>query len=156
MDHGITMASDGMAAKIPKSVMMRILDDHPAIARALLWTTLVDEGVLREWLVNIGGRDAYARLAHLLCELYVRLENVGLVDGFSYAFPLTQEQLGDALGLTPVHVNRTMRLLREAALVSITDHVLTIHDFETLKRVGDFDHAYLHGKPRSDASGLSW
>lgn len=148
MDHGIAMLSRGKVVRIPRETILRVIEERPAVSRALWWTTLVDEAVLREWLVNIGGRNAYARTAHLLCELYVRMENVGLVDKSVVNLPLTQIDLAEALGLTPVHVNRMLKRLCSDGLISYKSQEFIIHDVEALKTVAGFDPGYLHGRTR--------
>ena len=144
MDHNISLLGNARVAAIPKDTMLDLLRDRPAVAQALLWATLVDEAVLREWLVNLGQRDAYARIAHLFCEMWLRLGQVGLVTNQRYALPLTQEQLGDALGLTPIHVNRMLQKMRADGLITLADRHLTIHDIDRLKQVAGFDSNYLH------------
>lgn len=147
MDHGIIMLSDGLVTRIPRTEIMAAIDNNPSIARALWWTTLVDEGILREWVVNIGCRDAYSRLAHLLCELYCRLSHVGLVHNEIADFGLTQEHLGDALGLTAVHVNRMMMQLRQSGVIAQQGQQLEMIDFDGLKRIAGFESSYLHYRP---------
>jgi CRP-like cAMP-binding protein len=100
--------------------------------------------VFREWVVNVGRRDSRARIAHLLCELAWRLRTIGRSDGDTYEFPLTQEQLADATGLTSVHTNRTLQSLRKDGLIQLTARSLTILDWEGLREVGEFDELYLH------------
>lgn len=144
MDHSIGLLSDARVVAIPQVTMTTIIRESPAIAQGLLWATLVDEAVAREWLVNIGQRDAYERLAHLFCELWLRMHQVGLTQGGAFAFPLTQEQLGDTEGLTSVHVNRTLQRMRSEGLISLEGKRLTIHDLEGLKRLSGFNPNYLH------------
>ena len=146
MDHGIAMLTAGKVVRMPKDAMLAVIDKNPAIARALWWTTLVDEAVLREWLVNVGGRDSYARIAHLICELYVRMGNVGLVADKEMRLPLTQTDLGEALGLTSVHVNRMLRRLRLNGLISFKSFQLDILDLDGLVEAAGFRPGYLHGK----------
>ena len=120
-----------------------------------MWSTLVDEAILREWVGNIGRRTASQRIAHLLCELLVRLKAVGLAEDDVYEFPLTQAELADAAGLSTVHVNRTLQELRAAGLITLKSRLLTIRDVERLKALAGFDPAYLHLAPdRKDAPGL--
>ncbi|WP_181814657.1 Crp/Fnr family transcriptional regulator [Sphingomonas aracearum] len=117
---------------------------HAGIAAAFWRECVVDGNIVAEWLVNVGRRDARARLAHLLCEFAVRSGQIGtLVRGRCF-FPITQEQIADALGLTPVHVNRMMQTLRSERLVQLSQRELTILDWEGLRRVGEFDQSYLH------------
>ncbi len=146
MDHGIAMLSAGNVVRIPRDTMIAVIEDRPAISRALWWATLVDEAVLREWLVNIGGRSAFARTAHLLCELYVRMDNVALAKDSAIHLPLTQIDLAEALGLTAVHVNRMLKRLRAGNLISYKSQHFIVHDIEALKAVAGFDASYLHGK----------
>ena len=146
MDHGIAMLTTGKVVKISKDAMLDIIDENPAIARALWWTTLVDEAVLREWLVNIGGRGAYERVAHLICELHVRMGNVGLVTDGEMSLPLTQSDLAEALGLTPVHVNRMLRQLRLDGLITFKSFRLKILDLDRLVEAAGFHPGYLHGR----------
>ena len=146
MDHGIAMLTAGKVVRIPKDTMLTVIDENPAIARALWWTTLVDEAVLREWLVNVGGRDGYARVAHLICELHVRMGNVGLVADGAMSLPLTQTDMGEALGLTPIHVNRMLRKLRLRGLITFKSFRLDILDLEGLVEAAGFRPGYLHGK----------
>ena len=100
MDHGILALSPATIAYIPHQAMQDLPLNRPALARALWWATLVDEAVLRAWIVTIGRRDAHEGVAHLLCELHARMRNVGLVEEGAFSLPLTQEELADALGLT--------------------------------------------------------
>jgi CRP-like cAMP-binding protein len=120
------------------------MEQHPNITKALWWQSLATEAVLREWIVNLALRKSEERLAHLLCELMVRLERVGLVEGTTYELPLTQQDLGDTLALTSIHVNRSLRELREADLVTVKGGKVFVHNVERLKRFAGFDSAYLH------------
>jgi CRP-like cAMP-binding protein len=118
------------ACRVVKISSCRILDmtERPALARALWWATLVDEAVLREWLVNIGQREAPERVAHILCELLLLLRAVGLADSDSYELPITQEELGDTFGLSTVHVNRTLQALRAENLITLKrGHVVILN-----------------------------
>lgn len=107
---------------------------------------MVDEAILREWLVNMGQREAPQQLTHLFCELLVRLQVAGIGAADGYQFPLTQEDLADVLGITTVHVNRTLQALREEGLIVLRRHRLDIPDVERLKAYCDFDPDYLHLK----------
>ncbi len=145
MDHSIGLLSDALVAKIPAAEMLDLMDRYPRIERALLWATLVDEATLREWLLNVGQRDALQRLAHLFCELCVRLSVVGLVDDSeTFAMPLTQAELADTTGMTTVHVNRSLQRLRKEGLIISKDGKLTILDFDRLAEIAGFSATYLH------------
>jgi CRP-like cAMP-binding protein len=111
-----------------------VTSKHPAINRALWWATLVDEGTVRERLVNMGRRPVDRQMAHLFCELFVRLESVGLTTGGSFDFPLTQDELADTLGVSTVHVNRMLQQLREDGLITLKGKTLVILDLERLKQ----------------------
>ena len=144
MDHTLGLLSRASVAVIPKELILEVMTRHPRIERALWWATLVDEAVLREWLVNIGQRDAHKRVAHLFCELWVRMRAVGLADEGRFSLPLTQEELGDTMGLTAVHVNRTLQRMRAEGLISLERKRLTIHDPRRLMAEAEFEPNYLH------------
>jgi CRP-like cAMP-binding protein len=144
MDHSIATLSDSRVALIPRVVAERLALQLSALTRAFWWATLVDEGVLREWLTNMGRRQASKRIAHLFCELHARLGAVGLAEGDRMDFPLTQSDLADTVGLTSVHVNRVIRWLREAGMVTWKGHDLQIDDVGRLRAFSDFDPNYLH------------
>lgn len=144
MDHGITALTAARVAYVPQDVMEALPRDRPQIRRALWRATLIDEAVLRSWIVNIGRRPADERIAHLLCELHARLALVGLVDDGQFRLPLTQEVIADATGLTAVHVNRMLQKLRADGLLTLTSGELTILDVHKLKDLAGFDPDYLH------------
>lgn len=143
MDHSIATLTEARIAFVPRATM-DALAERPKIARAFWWSTLVDEAVLRSWIVNIGRREAIEAIGHLICELYVRLSNVGLVTDHSFVLPLTQEELADALGLTPVHVNRVLQRMRADGLISLKRGALVIFDYQRLKEAAGFNPNYLH------------
>jgi CRP-like cAMP-binding protein len=143
-DHNIQMLTTGKVAVVPAAALKEIAFKYPAIGQALWLETLVDGSIFREWIANVGRRDARTRISHLLCEFTVRLHTAGLTEGRRYELPMTQEQLGDATGLTGVHVNRTMQGLRSDGLISSDKRAITIEDWTGLTSVGDFDTAYLH------------
>ena len=145
MDHSIGLLSDALVVKIPAVDMLEMMNRYPRIERALMWATLVDEATLREWLLNVGQRDALQRLSHLFCELCVRLSVVSLVDNQDgFVMPLTQSELADTTGMTTVHVNRSMQRLRQDGLIVAKDGKLTILDFDRLAELAGFDDVYLH------------
>ena len=113
------------------------------LARLLWLTTLVDGAIHREWILSMGRRQAPARLAHLLCELFLRLQAVGKVDGMSFSLPLTQAQMGDVLGVSSVHMNRTLQELRRDGMIKWQGPIVTIKDWQRLKSFAEFDAAYL-------------
>jgi CRP-like cAMP-binding protein len=144
MDHGIVAVTPVTVACISRAEMEKLCDDRPGLMRAMWWATLVDEGVLRAWIVNIGGRDAYARIANLMCEMHLRMRNVGRADEGAFQLPLTQELLADTLGLTPVHINRTLKRLKAEHLIDLGRNTLMIVDPAGLRRAAGFDPSYLH------------
>ncbi|HEX6374282.1 MAG TPA: Crp/Fnr family transcriptional regulator [Allosphingosinicella sp.] len=143
MDHSIATLTRAKVAFIPRATMDAVTG-RPGLVKAFWWTTLVDEAVLRAWIVNVGRRDAFGAVGHLICELYVRLRSVGLVADHRFALPLTQEEIADALGLTPVHVNRVLQRLRAESFISFRHGLLTIHDYGRLERASGFNPNYLH------------
>ncbi|GJD51268.1 hypothetical protein OPKNFCMD_4021 [Methylobacterium crusticola] len=144
MDHSIATISACQIVDIPSAAIEAITTEHPRVTRALWWCALVDEAVLREWLVNLGGRPANHRIAHLICELLLRLEAVGRVTRNSFEFPFTQSDIADTMGLSAVHVNRTLRELRTLGLITLKQRVMTILDVERLKAYCDYNPNYLH------------
>jgi len=129
---------------VPRSALMELADKRPALRMAMWIDTLIDSSIFREWVVNVGRRDSRARIAHLLCELALRLERTGAGRDGTFDFPLTQEQLADATGLTAVHTNRTLQSLRRDNLIQLSNGILRVLDWEKLREVGDFDELYLH------------
>ena len=144
MDHSIITLSPCTIADLPRATILDLTEQYPRIARALWWATLVDQAILREWLVNMGQREADQQIAHLFCELLVRLQVAGIADANGYPFPLTQEDLAEVLGLTSVHVNRTLQGMREAGLIVLQRRRLDIPDVEKLKAFCNFEPDYLH------------
>lgn len=144
IEYDIVALTDCVVADVRPQALLTAMEDHPRIAKALWWQSIAVEAVLREWIVNLALRKSEERFADLLCELMVRLERVGLVDGSTYELPLTQQDLGDTLALTAIHVNRSLRELREADLVTMKGGRVFVHDIERLKRFAGFDAGYLH------------
>jgi CRP-like cAMP-binding protein len=124
----------------------------PGIADALWRSTLIDASIFKEWITNVGQRDAFSRLAHLLCETIMRARAIGLAEVQSCPFPITQEDLAAATGMSAVHVNRTLKELRAAGLVEVGGSKLTIRDWERLREAGEFDPGYLHLRPLEQAA----
>jgi CRP-like cAMP-binding protein len=142
-DHSVQALTDAEVAFIPGKAIVALAAARPAVAIAMWLDTLVDGAIFREWIANVGRRDAKARTAHVLCEFALRQERAGLATRGKYDLPMTQEQLGDALGLTSVHVNRTLKALEEARLIARDKRTVTISNWEALRKVGDFDPSYL-------------
>lgn len=153
-DHNVQALTPVEVAAIPIEAIVGIMASSPRIDRAIWTQSLVDAAVFREWLANVGRRDARSRMAHLLCELAVRQEAGGISPALSYHLPMTQEHLADALGLTPVHVNRTLKVLEADGLISRAVRALTILDWRALQKVGDFSPTYLHLERRTEPAAM--
>jgi CRP-like cAMP-binding protein len=144
MDHTISTLSPTTICLLPREAVLEITSRYPRITRAFWWNTLVEEAIVRQWLVNIGQRTALERLAHLFCEIYVRLQVVGLATQAGCELPVTQSELADTVALSTVHVNRTLKELRRVGLVSMSSKSLIIHDLPGLRTLAMFDPGYLH------------
>jgi CRP-like cAMP-binding protein len=144
MDNNLGAVVDSAIALIPHDQLYAVIDAFPH-ARKLLWRqTLVQGGIFREWLVRNSNQPAHAALAHLFCEMFTRAEAAGLVHDGGFDFPVTQDILGEALGLTAVHVNRTMQMLRQTGTFELRSRRLQIIDFPKLAEIAEFDPRYLH------------
>ena len=144
MDHDIVAVSQTTCAVVSASRMEETLTKASRLTKALWWSTMTDSAVLRERIIDHGRRDARERLAHLLYEMLVRYRVVGEAADDSFPFAVTQQELADATGLTAVHVNRTLKQLRDDGLVDTRDGRATVLDARRLKRVARFNAAYLH------------
>jgi CRP-like cAMP-binding protein len=144
MDHGIAALVRCEVAFIPHAMLHDLMLRHPRLAAALWRDTLIDAAIFREWIVGLGRRTSYSRIAHLFCELCYKLKIVGLADDQKFELPITQAELADALGLTSVHVNRVIQQLRADGLIRLRDGTLTVLDWNGLKHAGEFDPVYLH------------
>lgn len=143
MRGSIAALAPTKVAKVSSETLLSIQRDRPAIAEAFRKSAVIEGAVLREWLMNMGRRSADERLAHLFCELFTRMRAVGLVHGNSFRLPLTQFDLGDTMGLSYVHVNRTLQSLRQQGLFTLSSKTLTILNPEGLQKLAGFDPSYL-------------
>ena len=143
-DHNVQMLSRGVIADVPREAIEALIDAHSEVGRAILITTLVEASIFREWVVNIGQRDSRSRIAHLLCEFAYRLNAQALSTGALYELPITQEQLADATGLTPVHVNRVLQALHREGLIDRDRRMIRFPSWERMRDVADFNPRYLH------------
>ncbi len=143
-DHSVQCLTRADTALIPREAVIELAFRRPNIGLAMWYDTLVDAAIFREWTTNIGRRDARTRLAHILCEFAMRMAAAGLGDHTAYDLPMSQQELGDCTGLTPVHVNRMLRSLEEAGLIARKQRSVSILDWDGLVSAGDFDAAYLH------------
>ena len=148
MDHSLATVDPSKVAFIPHEAVRTFLRAHPRIADVFWRETLIDAAVFREWVVNVGRRDAYARIAHILCEVYMR--PVDLVNGQAFEMPVTQAEIGDATGLSTVHVNRTLQELRGDGLITTPKNGrVVIENWQGLLKAGEFDPTYLHLKQQA-------
>ncbi len=154
MDHSIYALSPVDAAVLTQESVER-LRALPVLSRALEWSSVVEQSITREWLINVGHRTSFERLSHLLCEIFERLQAVGLTRDNTCELPLTQTEIADTLALSSVHVNRTMMELRRSGLVTFHSKTLVIHDYPALCRAAGFDANYLHLRDREDAEAAA-
>jgi CRP-like cAMP-binding protein len=143
-DHNVQALTRCEMAYIPRDALRALILGHPRIAMAMWIDTLIDGSIFREWVVNVGRRDARSRIAHLLCEFARRMEVAGLADEYRYELPMTQEQLADATGLTPVHVNRVLKTLDREGLIRRDRRFIAIPDWPALRQAAGFSEIYLH------------
>jgi CRP-like cAMP-binding protein len=144
LDNSLATVTPCTVGFIKHEDLRRICDRYPRITAALWRETLVDASIFREWVLNVGRRDAFSRMAHLLCELRVKLKAVGLAEDDTFDLPFTQGELADAIGTSTVHVNRVLQDLRAKDLIRSQGTQVTIPDWERLKEVAGFDPLYLH------------
>ncbi|MGF9757067.1 Crp/Fnr family transcriptional regulator [Microvirga sp. 0TCS3.31] len=144
LDNSIGTISPCSVGFIPHEILRDLCIRYPRITAGLWRETLVDASIFREWMMNVGRREGPSRMAHVLCELLVRLRAVGLVEDHACDLPITQNEFADALGFTTVHVNRIIQQLRAEGLIELKGERLFIPNWEKLKRAGEFDPAYLH------------
>jgi CRP-like cAMP-binding protein len=147
MDHSVSTLCDCEVALIRHEPLRKLFDQCPPVVRVLWRETLVEAAIFREWIVNVGRRSAERRLIHMLLEHYTRLEALGLASGFEFTLDMTQTDLADALGLTPVHVNRVLRRLRDAGILEVRRNMVTIKDVQRFNELADFTPVYLHQSP---------
>ena len=142
-DHAVQTISPATIARVPVAALRTLMAERPRVAEALWRDTLVETAIAREWVLNVGRRTATARIAHLLCEFAARREAAGFGPPERFELPMTQEQIGDATGLTSVHVNRKFQDLDSMGVIARSRRELRILNWPRLKRIGDFDAAYL-------------
>ena len=143
-DHNVQMLTRGLVAEIPRQPLEELVLSNPNVGRAVLVFALVEASIFREWVLNIGRRDARRRIAHLLCEFAYRLAAQGLSRDGLYELPMTQEQLADATGLTSVHVNRVLQGLQREGLIERDRRMVRFLSWERMRDVADFNARYLH------------
>ena len=144
MDHSLAAMSACRVAQIPHPVLRELIETHPRLAQLLWRETVTDASIFREWVVNLGARDAHRRMAHLFCELQTKLRSLGLADEEGFELPLTQGDLADAIGVSAVHVNRVLQQLKREGLITTGRGYVAIHKWDELQEVAGFDPGYLH------------
>lgn len=143
MDHGIVAMSPCHVAFVEHQDLKSVSETHPHLSRLLWLETLIDGAIHREWIVAMGRRSKKAHIAHLICELFMRLQVVRRTSGLSFHFPLTQLELADVLGISIVHLNKTLQVLRKEGLLSWINQTITILDWPQLQKLAQFDPTYL-------------
>jgi len=144
MDHDLISAGAATVAFIPNIVLLQALDQSRGLTHVFWRETLIDAAIFREWVTNVGSRDALSRVAHVICELSTRLGAVGLVRDGRFSVPFTQQQMADATGLSVVHINRTIQELRRRNLIAWESRQIAVLARDELDELADFDAAYLH------------
>jgi CRP-like cAMP-binding protein len=144
LDHSVMALTRCRIATVTHDRLNAVIEAHPHLGRLFWFMTNLDAAIHREWVIALGRRSAISRVAHLFCETRVRLEIGGLADRQGYALGITQADLAECLGLTPVHVNRVLKELREKGLVAFRGGRVEIHDLAGLERIAEFDPAYLY------------
>jgi CRP-like cAMP-binding protein len=143
-DHNVQALTRLESAEIERDALRALALERPAVGEAMWVDSLIDASIFREWVMNVGRRDARSRIAHLLCEFAARMDAAGLAIDGRYELPMTQEQIGDATGLTSVHVNRTLKSLTADGLVHRDKRYLTFANRERVQAAADFSALYLH------------
>jgi CRP-like cAMP-binding protein len=143
LDHSLSALGPAVVAFLPHAALRDMLDNSPQLAQAFWRETFVQAAIGREWLTNLGRREAIARVAHVVCELAVRLQAFDLARNLRLPMPWTQTDLADACGISSVHANRVVQELRRLDLVDWDARQVTIRDWEGLCRLGDFSDHYL-------------
>ena len=154
--YTIAALSDCTVSAVPFARLLGLFAAHPRISAAIFWALSCESAIYAEHLIGVGRRSALERIAHFLLEIHTRLQAIGLADERSYHLPLTQELLGDALGLSVQYVNQIIRQLREENLVSIERQQVTIHDPEALAALADFEHTYISRFRVAELAAENW
>jgi CRP-like cAMP-binding protein len=147
MDHDVTTLNECLVGFIKHDTLRQLVRNRPNVAEILWRDTLVDAAIFREWILNLGGRGGPGRIAHLMLEIHTRLKLIGRVADGTFSLPMTQQQLGEAIGMTSVHVNRVLRALKRDELLDFSYGVVKILNETKLRELAGFDPLYLHLKP---------
>jgi CRP-like cAMP-binding protein len=149
MDHSVGVIGRTLAAFIAHKDLLGLTQSYPGLLHAFWRDTLVDAAIFREWMIGVGRRDAHERIAHLICEMFLRFEGVGLAPAYTFKMPVTQADFADALGLSAVHVNRVLQDMRRDGLITWTRSTVTVLKWEELQGGALFDATYLHQKKKA-------
>jgi CRP-like cAMP-binding protein len=144
MDHSVTALTDCDVVEVPHTVLREISETLPHLTRMFWLLTVIDAAIFRQWLVASGHLPAAGQIAHFFCEIYVRMTVVGLADGHAFDLPISQSDLGDAMGLSNVHVSRCLKALREDGVLQWDGKLAVIQDWQALKALAEFDPSYLN------------
>jgi CRP-like cAMP-binding protein len=144
LDHSVVAASPALVGLVPHPKVALILEHHPRLTKRLMWDMAIDAAITREWMAVMGRGSALRQMAHLFCEIHLRMQQAGLAKNDGFDFPLSQIDLADICGLSAVHVNRTLQALRAQELIVLTHGRLAIPDLPRLVEAAGFDPAYLH------------
>ncbi|ETX29209.1 Crp/Fnr family transcriptional regulator [Roseivivax isoporae] len=144
VDHAIGTLVPSRIARVDATEVLALVDASSGISRACWWASLVEESILREWLVNVGRRPSIQQVTHLFCELHARLRAVGLGGETSFELPFTQPVIADLLGISPVHVQRVLRSMRNQGLITLQARRITFPDYDVAAEFAHFDPGYLH------------
>jgi CRP-like cAMP-binding protein len=150
-DHNVQLLTRSQVAFVPREALQTLVREYPRIGTAVFVKSLIEASIFREWVVNVGRRSARERIAHLLCELGSRLDAMGLTEEYGYELPMTQEELGDAVGLTPVHVSRTLKELAADGLITRSKRSIAFPNWRAIRDAGDFYERYLHLEQQTSA-----
>ncbi len=150
LDHSVAALTPASVARIKSASLNSAMGQHPRLAQGFIWERVVTAAIQREWIINLGQRSAFERVAHLLCELFVRLQGIGLVQNKRCELPLTQPDLADATGLSAIHVNRTLQELRRQDLITLGGKELYVPNLKSLADAAGFNQNYLHIKHLKD------
>jgi len=154
--YTIKALTNATVAVVPLERLVGLFETHPRLAAKIFWSFSCDSAIYAEHLIVIGRRSAHERIAHFLLELLTRLQAVELADERSFELPLSQDVIGDALGLSLAYVNRVLRRLADDGLVCIKDQKVVINDVEELSALADFEHGYLRPLPLSEFANAGW
>lgn len=143
-DHSVQAITDATVAWIAKADLIHLASERPDVGKGLWQDSLIDASIFREWVLNVGRRDAKTRIAHMLCEFVARCEAAGLGNADRFVLPMTQEQIADATGLTAVHVNRTLKSLEADDAIARDGRCYRVRDWDRFRKIADFDATYLH------------